>query len=99
MGYFIQEGRDDYILEREDNLTTKYLMTFISRSFGHFIKLATERKIEFKDLRKTYITRISQILGENTKIFTGHADNEVLKNHYISSAYLVGNLKDFDVFK
>ena len=99
MGYFIQEGSDDFILEREDNLTTKYLMTFISRSFGHFIKLATERKIEFKDLRKTYITRISQILGENTKIFTGHADNEVLKNHYISSAYLVGNLKDFDVFK
>lgn len=99
LGYSIKIGSDEYIVEREINLTTKYMMTFISRSFGHYIKLVTKRKIEFKDLRKTYITRISMVLGENTKIFTGHADSEVLKNHYISSAYLVGQLSDFDMFK
>jgi hypothetical protein len=60
--------------------------------------LATETKIEFKDLRKTYITKLSMVCGENTKLFTGHANVEVLKKHYIAQAYLAGNLNKFDMF-
>jgi hypothetical protein len=98
MGYHQKQGTNGYILDRETNLGTKYMMTFISRSFAHYIKLATKRKIEFKDLRKTYITQIAMLLGENTKMFTGHSNNEVLKNHYIAQAYLAGNLNKFDMF-
>lgn len=98
MGYNEKKNTNQYILDTEVYLSKEYKIRFISRSFGHYIKIVSKRKIQFKDLRKTYITRLSMLLGENTKMFSGHADTEVLKNHYISSKYIVGNLKDFDVF-
>ncbi len=98
MGYNKKKGINEYILERENDISTQYMMRFISQGFGHFIKLATTRKIQFKDLRKTYITKAVMVLGDKAKTFTGHAGDEVLKNHYIANAYLVADLGNFSVF-
>lgn len=38
------------------------------------------------------------IKGPNAKLFTGHTNDQVLKDHYLSSAYIAGNLGDFSVF-
>jgi integrase len=97
LGLKENEGKDEYIIKREDGHSTKYVMQLLSRSFGHFITKASTRKIEFKDLRKTYITKMTMALGNDAKMYTGHANNEVIKNHYLSSAYMAGNLKDFNV--
>ncbi len=99
LGLKDNEGSDNYILDREDRAETQYMMTSISRGFSHFIKLVTNRKIEFKDLRKTYITMLTIQLGEKAKLFTGHSNDEVLKSHYLSSAHLAGNLNDYEIFK
>lgn len=58
----------------------------------------TDRKIEFKDLRKTYITHLSMRLGKDTKIFTGHGDDQVLRDSYIAEEFVAANLSDFSVF-
>jgi integrase len=90
-------GKEEYIIPRENSYSTKYVMQLLSKGFSHYIKKASIRKIEFKDLRKTYITKLTMALGGDAKMYTGHASNEVIKNHYLSNAYLAGNLKDFDV--
>jgi hypothetical protein len=35
--------------------------------------------------------------GPNAKLFTGSSSDEVLKNHYLSKAYMAANLEDFTV--
>ena len=98
MGYDEKKNSDGYIIERTKSETTKYMMVAVSRGFNHYIKLATERDLKFKDLRKTYITHITLALGDKAKLFTGHSNDEVLINHYLSGAYLAGSLCKFNMF-
>ena len=97
MGYAEKKNTHGYVLERH-GLSTKHLMEIFSRAFGHYIKLVTDRKINFKDLRKTYISHLTMFLGEKTKLFTGHSNDEVLKNHYLNTAFIAGGLCDFQMF-
>lgn len=97
LGMKKNEGKEKYILDREPNCSNQHMMQLISRAFSHYIAKTTNRKIEFKDLRKTYITKLTMALGDEAKMYTGHANNEVIKKHYLSNAYLAANLKDFDV--
>lgn len=71
----------------------------LSRGFTHFFKLISDRdNITFKSLRKTYISHLAMALGERTALLTGHTNNEVLRNHYLSGAFVAGNLGEFKVF-
>jgi len=97
LGYEQKKGTERFIIEHEST-ETKYLLDEISRGFAHFIKIVTDRKIEFKDLRKTYITQLSLRLGKNTKIFTGHGDDQVLRDSYIAEEFISANLNGFSVF-
>lgn len=98
LGYVKKKKTDDFIIERPDGTDMKYLMNSLSRGFAHYIKLVTNRSIEFKDLRKTIFTRLAMALGDKCKLFTGHTQDEILQTHYISSAFLASNLNDFSVF-
>jgi integrase len=98
LGYETKKGTNGYIIEREAGLEIKYMLDELSRGFAHFIKLVTDRKIEFKDLRKTYITSLSVRLGKNTKLFTGHGDDQVMKDSYIAEEFIAANLTNFSVF-
>lgn len=91
---------EGYIIERPEGIDLKYLLDNLSRSFSHFIVQATSSKLEFKDLRKFYITRIVQKLGPSAKLFTGHTNDATLTNHYLSAAFLAGNsnLSEFNIF-
>lgn len=97
-GYADKKSTNDYIIDRPEGTELKYMMDLLSRSFAHFIKLATNRKLEFKDLRKTYITHLTMALGSNAKLFTGHSNDTILKESYLSSAYIAGNLSEFKMF-
>jgi hypothetical protein len=98
LGYDRMKETVAFIIDRPDGSDINYMMDLLSRSFAHFIKLATDRKLEFKDLRKTYITHLTMALGTNAKLFTGHTNDAVLKSHYLNGAFLAGNLNDFSVF-
>lgn len=98
LGLHEKKGKDEYIIDRGDCSDMHSLLDTISRGFAHFIKFVTDRKIEFKDLRKTYITQLSLKLGKNTKLFTGHSDDQVLRDSYIAEEFISANLGNFSVF-
>lgn len=97
LGYESKRTTNDFIINRPDRSDLKYMMDSLSRSFAHFIKQVTNKKLEFKDLRKTYITHLTLALGADAKLFTGHTNDEVLKGHYLNGAFIAGNLNDFSV--
>jgi len=98
LGWNEKAGSDEYIIGRMGDESVKFMMMSITRGFNHYIKFVTNRELKFKNLRKTYISHLTRALGEKAKMFTGHANDEVLKDHYLSSAYLAGGLSDFSVF-
>lgn len=100
LGYFEKKGTDEYILERENGISEVHMAKIIGRAFNHYIKFVDtgNSKIEFKDLRKTYFTAITLALGAKAKMFTGHADEKVLENHYLAKEFIAGNLLNFTVY-
>jgi integrase len=98
LGYKDKKNNSGFIIEREEGRDVKNMLDNISRGFAHFIKFVTDREIEFKDLRKTYITQLSMKLGKDTKIFTGHGDDQVLRDSYIAEEFIAANLTNFSVF-
>lgn len=99
LGFQNKKHSSEFIIHRVEGTDVKYMMATLTRSFTHFVKqVITNRKVEFKDLRKTYITHLTLALGENAKLFTGHTNNQVLKSHYLNGAFIAGNLSDFSVF-
>jgi integrase len=100
LGYDKKKGTNAYLIPRPKDISDMALLKNISRAFNHYIKLVDTggRKIEFKDLRKTYFTRITMALGNKSKLFTGHADDKVLEDHYLAKEFAAGSLTDFSVF-
>ncbi|MHB8261898.1 MAG: tyrosine-type recombinase/integrase [Bacteroidia bacterium] len=97
LGYAQKKNAVAYIIERPVKQELKQAMDLLSRCFAHFIKFATDRPLEFGVLRKTFITRLTMAAGINAKLFTGSSSDQVLKNHYLSTAYMAANLEDFTV--
>lgn len=97
LGYGDLKDADITIIQYP-GIQLKPAIDLLSRAFGHFIKCATDRKLEFGVLRKTYMTRLTIAAGPNAKLFTGSSSDEVLKNHYLSQAFMAANLEDFSVF-
>lgn len=58
---------------------------FISRAFTHFFKTAFpgQKHKVFKQLRKSNLSDIYAILGEDAHKLTDHSGNQILKKHYI----------------
>jgi len=99
MGYDEKKGTNQFIIDRPKDMEITYFMDTLSRGFSHYFKLVSDRGLQFKDLRKTYITRITEKLGTSAKIFTGHSSDTILKNHYIASEYTAAKLNDLELFR
>jgi integrase len=100
IGYYNKRATDEYVLERPEGISETYLKGIIGRAFNHYIKLVNTngRKIEFKNLRKTYITAITMALGTDAKIFTGHADDKIIEDHYLDKKFVASKLTEFRIF-
>ena len=99
IGYKKLKGSDSFIIDRPSTHEMRHLMDTMSRSFTHFIRQVTDRKIQFKHLRKTYITAMAAKLGDKCGMFTGHSeDSTTLKDNYISSEYMASKLADLSIF-
>jgi integrase len=97
-GYETHKGTERLVIPIPPEFKMSYAKDLISRSFSHFIKQATDRKIVYKDLRKTYITHLTMALGDKTKLFTGHSNDAIIQNNYLSEAVLVGGLNNISIF-
>jgi integrase len=89
LGLNENKSPDDYILFPNRDCTTKTIMDRLSKSFTHYKKGAgIEKNISFKNLRKTYITWVNQVMGNQTGILTSHSTNEVLEKFYLDPKVL-----------
>jgi integrase len=69
----------------DTGMTWKAYRDFVSRAFTHFYKVAmpeVEHKV-FNQLRKSQITDIQSILGEDAHLISGHSNNSVISKHYV----------------
>jgi len=96
LGYDQNKETDDRIIDRPDQ-SLEQAKGLLSRAFSHFNSFTDNRPMQFAVLRKTYITKLTIAAGANAKLFTGSSSDEVLKNHYISSAMVAASLDSFEV--
>jgi hypothetical protein len=92
---------DDYLLAPDINISRKRVMAdALSRGFYHYYQqLNTGKKLTFKCLRKTYITRPELFMGRgNTKAITGHSADQVIEQNYIDKKEIAKAAHGFIVF-
>lgn len=90
-------SQTDYLLVPEwSNRNT--LKSFISKAFTHYWKVTgINKKVSFKNLRKTYITRIYELLGDKAQGIKHTKDSKVL-GHYLNQQQIVSVLNDQRLF-
>jgi integrase len=89
-----QEG---YILE--PNVANRNtLKKFISKAFTHFWRLTgLKRKVSFKSLRKTYLTRLTDAIGSKA-MFVKHNNDQTAVKHYLDKKELLEQTKNVRLY-
>ena len=88
MGMNEHKNTSNYILNPNRTQNKKTIMNLISKAFTHYKNGAgIEKDITLKSLRKTYITWVKQVLGDDTGIITSQTD-EVIEKFYIDPKVL-----------
>ena len=89
MGMNEKKNTNDFIFLPNRTITTKIIMDRLSKSFTHYKKGAGIKKdFSLKNLRKTYITWVEQVMGNQTGILTSHSTKEVLEKFYLDPKVL-----------
>lgn len=74
------------------------LKNFISKAFTHFWRLTgLKRKVSFKNLRKTYVTRLTEVIGEKA-MFVKHNDDKTAIKHYLNKKELLDKTKNVRLY-
>lgn len=99
MGYENNKGKDMYILAPDEKMQRDSIKDLMSKAFTHYYnQLGTGKKIEFYDLRKTYISHLFATYGEKAKIITQHSGLDVMINHYIDQKVVAQVAAEFEFF-
>lgn len=89
MGYDEKKGTDNYILFPDREVKSATIMDCLSKAFTHYRKGAgIEKDISLKNLRKTYLTWVNQVMNKDTKILSSHSTDGVLKEYYLDPTIL-----------
>ena len=89
MGFEQKKGEDIYVLYPHDDVNRKTLSTQLSKSFSHYRDNAgISKDISLKNLRKTHITKLYEIVKEDTRLVTDHSTDKVLRDHYVNKQTL-----------
>jgi hypothetical protein len=88
LGMDTKKNSSEYILFPERDCTTKTIMLRLSKSFTHYKQGAGITKdISQKNLRKTYITWVNQVMGNQTGLITSQS-NQVIDKYYLDPKVL-----------
>jgi integrase len=89
MGYNEKMSTDNYILFPDREIKSITIMDSLSKAFTHYRKGAgIEKDISLKNLRKTYLTWVNQVMNKDTKILSSHSTDGVLKEYYLDPTVL-----------
>lgn len=89
LGYDNLKTTNNFILSpvRKESLLT--IMNTLSKSFTFYKnKAGIQKNISLKHLRKTYISWVNQVMGNETGVLTSHSTNGVLTEHYLDPTIL-----------
>lgn len=89
LGYDDLKTTNNFILcpVRKESILT--IMNTLSKSFTFYKnKAGIEKNISLKHLRKTYISWVNQVMGNETGVLTSHSTNGVLVEHYLDPTIL-----------
>ncbi len=95
------ENRDSerFLISPNDPNSRNTLINKVSKSFTHFWELAgQDKKIQLKNLRKTYLTALTNHFGDRANLISDHADMKVLMKHYVNDKKVMEQAKSFSVF-
>lgn len=77
------KGSDRYLIASESPRKRETIKDDMSKAFTHYYKkLGTGKKLEFKNLRKTYITFLNNFTGGKAEEITGHSGQEIIMSNY-----------------
>lgn len=84
LGYHDKKQTDDFILFPERQILKKTIMNDLSKGFTHYKKMANiDKKVSFKNLRKTYLSWVNAVMNKDTCILSSHSTYEILERYYI----------------
>lgn len=99
LGYNENKGSHLYLFAPDRKAKSLSMMEAISKAFSHYYGLQnTGRKLQFKHLRKTYLTYLVAALGGEAKNLSSHTTDEVLQRHYIDKTIVNKAVKKLDIF-
>jgi integrase len=99
LSYYLEEIRSnsesDFIIN--SGLKESTFKDKMTRSFTHFYKVANLNVPQktFKQLRKSHITELKSILGDDAYLASGHSGNPVIEKHYIDQIAAVTKYSKF----
>lgn len=77
------KGQDRFLIAPLSSRKRETLKEDMSKGFTHYWKqVDSGKKLQFKNLRKTYITRLNNYTNGQADTITGHAGQEVIMKHY-----------------
>ncbi|MEW7277865.1 site-specific integrase [Aquimarina sp. 2201CG1-2-11] len=100
LGYNKHKGKNRFLLHpNRSKSSTAYMMDSLSKGFSHFYNLlGTNRKLQLKSLRKTYLTYLHSTIGADTKYLSSHTSDNVLQKHYIDETIVSKAILRFEIF-
>ena len=98
-GYNKYKDTNTDLLASKKNHNRETLKNQMNKGFSHYYdQLNTGRKLTFKCLRKTYITRLALSLGLNARVITRHSGEDVIIKHYLDERVIAKVAEGFEVF-
>lgn len=84
LGYENKKNTHDFVLAPDRTIKAKTMMDNISKAFTHYRKEANiEKEVQFKSLRKTYLTWLYVALEGDAKLLSGHSSDAILEKYYL----------------
>jgi len=100
MGSDKNKDSDGHILFADKEVAAITIMNSLSKAFTHCYEGAGIKKdIGWKNLRKTYLTWVHQVMNKDTKILSSHSIDGDLKEYYLDPTVLTAIEKGFEKLK
>lgn len=100
LGYDQYINSDTFILcPDRSKLSINTITENMSKGFSHFYNLLdTGRKLQLNCLRKTYLSYLNLVLGDDTRFLSSHSGTRVLEEHYIDPKMVRKAVADLNIF-
>lgn len=101
MGYQEKKGSTDFIICPDRKRTSiGAIKNRMTDGFSFFYnQLNTDRSLQFKCLRKTYLTYLDLAMKGDSKLLSSHSNDEVLQKHYIDQKIVAKAVKELHIFE